>query len=151
MFHRVQKDSFRSQINYTNFFALKKMLTWSFLRISISAYMNIDDLARIYKSLSEPIRIRTLMLLVSGELCVCEIEEVLGEPQSKVSRHLFYLKTSGLISSRRSGKWMYYKIKDNLSPSIRSLIEHTFKIFKTEEWAMKDMKRLMEVKRRCVE
>ncbi len=51
------------------------------------------------------------MLLTHGELCVCDIMDVLEEPQSKVSRHLSYLKHSGLITGRRVGTWMHYSLK----------------------------------------
>ncbi len=72
----------------------------------------MEELAQLYKALSEEMRLRIMMLLTQGELCVCDIEAVLDEPQSKVSRHLAYLKHSGLVSSKRVGVWMHYLIKD---------------------------------------
>ena len=71
----------------------------------------MEQLAQLYKALSEETRIRIMMLLTQGELCVCDIQAVLDEPQSKVSRHLAYLKHSGLVSSKRVGVWMHYVIK----------------------------------------
>lgn len=53
------------------------------------------------------------MLLTHGELCVCDIMEVLDQPQSKISRHLSYLKHSGLITGRRVGVWMHYTLSDS--------------------------------------
>jgi ArsR family transcriptional regulator, arsenate/arsenite/antimonite-responsive transcriptional repressor len=71
----------------------------------------MEQLAQLYKALSEETRIRIMMLLTQGELCVCDVQAVLDEPQSKVSRHLAYLKHSGLVSSKRVGVWMHYLIK----------------------------------------
>jgi ArsR family transcriptional regulator len=53
-----------------------------------------------------------MMLLTQGELCVCDLMFVLDEPQSKVSRHLAYLKHSGLTNSKRAGVWMHYRLKE---------------------------------------
>jgi ArsR family transcriptional regulator, arsenate/arsenite/antimonite-responsive transcriptional repressor len=72
----------------------------------------MEQLAQLYKALSEETRIRIMMLLTQGELCVCDVQAVLDEPQSKVSRHLAYLKHSGLVSSKRVGVWMHYLIKE---------------------------------------
>ncbi len=73
----------------------------------------MEQLAQLYKALSEEMRLRIMMLLTQGELCVCDIQAVLDEPQSKVSRHLAYLKHSGLVSSKRVGVWMHYLIKES--------------------------------------
>jgi ArsR family transcriptional regulator, arsenate/arsenite/antimonite-responsive transcriptional repressor len=54
-----------------------------------------------------------MMLLTQGELCVCDIQAVFDEPQSKVSRHLAYLRHSGLVTSKRVGVWMHCLIKDS--------------------------------------
>jgi len=67
--------------------------------------------AQIFKALSDPIRLRIILLLQSeGELCVCDLMAVLGLPQSTVSRHLAYLKRSCLVDTRRHGIWMYYQL-----------------------------------------
>jgi ArsR family transcriptional regulator, arsenate/arsenite/antimonite-responsive transcriptional repressor len=73
----------------------------------------MEQLAQLYKALSEETRLRIMMLLTQGELCVCDIQAVLDEPQSKVSRHLAYLKHSGLVTSKRVGVWMHYLIKES--------------------------------------
>jgi ArsR family transcriptional regulator len=54
-----------------------------------------------------------MLLLMQGELCVCDIQAVLDEPQSKISRHLAYLKHSGLLISKRVGVWMHYLIRES--------------------------------------
>ena len=73
----------------------------------------MEHLAQLYKALSEETRIRIMLLLMRGELCVCDIQAVLDEPQSKISRHLAYLKHSGLLISKRVGVWMHYLIRES--------------------------------------
>lgn len=108
--------------------------------------MDLRALSTIFRAMSEPIRLRILMLLLGRKLCVCEIEDALNEPEPKISRHLSYLKASGLISSERSGRWVYYKLREDLDSKIRGFITELGKIFANEDWALEDVKRLMEVK-----
>lgn len=68
------------------------------------------DLVRIYECLCDRTRLRLLALLGGGPLCVCHLQEVLGEPQVKVSKHLAYLKERGLVQARREGNWMVYAL-----------------------------------------
>ena len=63
---------------------------------------------RLLRALADETRLRILNLLSRRELCVCQIMEVLGIGQSKVSRHLAHLKNAGLVNDRREGLWMYY-------------------------------------------
>jgi ArsR family transcriptional regulator len=63
-----------------------------------------------FHALSEPLRIRVLELLQERELCVCDLCDVLGVSQSKLSFHLKNLKEAGLVSSRQEGRWIYYSI-----------------------------------------
>ncbi|MGN6368391.1 MAG: ArsR/SmtB family transcription factor [Phycisphaerae bacterium] len=64
----------------------------------------------LFRAFSDRTRLRILHLLVGGELCVCEIVEVLGLSQPKVSRHLAYLRRAGLVMARREGLWMHYRL-----------------------------------------
>ena len=73
---------------------------------------DMEQLVQFFKALSEEMRLRIMMLLTQGELCVCDLMFVLDEPQSKVSRHLAYLKHSGLTNSKRAGVWMHYCLKE---------------------------------------
>ena len=67
-------------------------------------------LVQIYKCLCDQTRLRILSLLGEGELCVCHIQEILDEPQVKVSKHLAYLKAHGLVAARREANWMVYHL-----------------------------------------
>lgn len=67
-------------------------------------------LVQIYRCLCDETRLRILHLLLQGPLCVCHFQGVLGEPQVKISKHLGYLKTRGLVTAKRSGNWMIYAL-----------------------------------------
>ena len=75
----------------------------------------METTAQLFKALSEETRLRILALLMDGERCVCELMEVLGMPQSTISRHLSYLKNSGWVSGERRGVWMYYRLREERS------------------------------------
>ena len=62
------------------------------------------------ESLSDPIRINILELMMNGEICVCDIVKVTGLSQSKISYHIKILKDSGLICDRQEGRWVFYKL-----------------------------------------
>ncbi|HET6515634.1 MAG TPA: metalloregulator ArsR/SmtB family transcription factor [Thermodesulfovibrionales bacterium] len=64
------------------------------------------------KAISDPTRVRMLKLLERGELCVCEIMEVLDLVQSTASKHLNILKMAGLVESRKNGTWSYYHLSE---------------------------------------
>lgn len=70
--------------------------------------------AFMFKALGDETRLRMLGLLAQGELCVCDIMEVLQLPQSTASRHLAYLKNAKWIFGTRRGKWMYYQIDESI-------------------------------------
>jgi ArsR family transcriptional regulator len=105
----------------------------------------VEDIAQIYKALSEEMRLRILMLLTQGELCVCDIMAVLEEPQSKVSRHLAYLKHSGLIQGKRVGTWMHYFVRDPLEELTAAHLEFLKKELSGLSWAKADSEKMIEV------
>lgn len=65
---------------------------------------------RLFRAFSDRTRLRILHMLRDGELCVCDLVSVLNVPQPKVSRHLSYLRRSGLVQVRKDGLWCYYKL-----------------------------------------
>ena len=75
--------------------------------------MDISDYAKVFKALSEPVRLRIVHLLLDkGELCVCDIVDCLGLSQSVISRHLAYLRNTALLATRREGVWVYYRVTE---------------------------------------
>lgn len=76
--------------------------------------MNIRPDA-LFAALSNETRLRCISLLLShGELCVCELTEVVGVAQPNVSRHLAQLREAGLVTDRRDSQWIYYRINPGL-------------------------------------
>lgn len=64
-----------------------------------------------FKACSDRTRLRILSLLMQREeLCVCELIDALALPQAKISRHLAYLRKTGLVSDRRDAQWVYYRL-----------------------------------------
>jgi ArsR family transcriptional regulator len=82
----------------------------------------IDELENVFKALADKTRLRILALLGNNEVCVCHIHDSLGLPQPTVSRHLAYLRKSGLVAVRRDGVWMHYQISRVLSPLARGIV-----------------------------
>ena len=68
------------------------------------------ELLKIYECLCDRTRLRLLNLLAQGPLCVCHFQEILGEPQVKISKHLAYLRARGLVDVERQGNWMIYEL-----------------------------------------
>jgi ArsR family transcriptional regulator len=83
--------------------------------------MTMQALLTIGKAFSEPVRVRIIALLKGGELCVCELCDVLELPQSTLSTHLQYLRQTGLVETRQDGKWVYYTLAKSLLAASRAL------------------------------
>ena len=86
------------------------------------AVPTIDDLDAVFKGFADPTRIRILSVLAAGELCVCDIVEILGLPQPLVSRHLAYLRRSGLVEATREWKYAHYRLAEPEHAVHRNLI-----------------------------
>src|SRR3970282_856061 len=76
------------------------------------------EFMNITKALADESRIRTLLALRQGELCVCQITELFGLAPSTVSKHLSILFQAGLVGSRKDGRWIYYKLPGNGAPIV---------------------------------
>jgi ArsR family transcriptional regulator len=81
----------------------------------------LSQLENLFKALADSTRLRILGLLLTGEVCVCHIHESLRIPQPKASRHLAYLRRSGLVETRRQGLWIYYRLSDSRDPIVRTI------------------------------
>lgn len=77
-----------------------------------------------FKGLADVSRLRIINLLLNGELCGCDIQYVIGASQSNVSRHLAYLKKSGLVSDRRVGYRVYYRLVESDRAEYKGLITY---------------------------
>ncbi|MFN2475682.1 MAG: metalloregulator ArsR/SmtB family transcription factor [Chthoniobacterales bacterium] len=85
------------------------------------------DLVEIYECFCDRTRLRLLHLLADGPLCVCHFQEVLREPQVKISKHLGYLRARTLVTTARKGNWIIYSLPEKrtreLEANLRCLQE----------------------------
>jgi ArsR family transcriptional regulator, arsenate/arsenite/antimonite-responsive transcriptional repressor len=102
----------------------------------------MQDMEQLFKGLADQTRLRILNLLIHGELCVCDIHYVLGSAQPNVSRHLIYLKNSGLVLDRREGARMYYRLAQPNEGVHKLLFAFLRDLFKTSEVLAKDAREL---------
>jgi DNA-binding transcriptional ArsR family regulator len=81
------------------------------------------DVVSIAKALSDESRLRALLAVKDGELCLCQIIWVLGLSPATVSKHMEILERAGLVERRRQGKWRYYRLADlaEEGPAARAL------------------------------
>jgi len=85
----------------------------------------VDELEGLFKALADKTRLRILALLGNNEVCVCHLHDTLGLPQPTVSRHLAYLRNSGLVAVRRDGVWMHYQVSRSLPPVIQRVVDES--------------------------
>jgi len=88
---------------------------------------SLVELETLFKALADTTRLRILNLLLAGEVCVCDIHDTLGIPQPKASRHLAYLRASGIVDARKDGQWVHYKLSNSADPItsvIRDAVTH---------------------------
>lgn len=82
------------------------------------------DLELFFRALADNTRLRLLNLMGKDEVCVCFFVDVIGTNQPKISRHLAYLKRAGIVSSRRDGKWIHYKIAMPSNESAAKILQN---------------------------
>jgi ArsR family transcriptional regulator len=85
-----------------------------------TSFASLDHALR---ALADPTRLRILGLLTDGEVCVCHIHEALKIPQPKASRHLAYLRRSGIVDGRKEGLWVYYRLAEIEESGVRAVVE----------------------------
>ena len=106
----------------------------------------MKGIVRQFKAFSDETRLRMLHLLLKGELCICELIEVLELPQSKVSRHMAYLKNGGLVDDRREAVWIYYSLTEPKSKVHACQLKCLAECFDDYEILKRDEARLQEFK-----
>ncbi|HZX75058.1 MAG TPA: metalloregulator ArsR/SmtB family transcription factor [Cyclobacteriaceae bacterium] len=87
-------------------------------------HFNIDLGAQIFLACSDTSRLRILnLIMTNGEMCITDLERILEFTQTKTSRHLIYLKNSGILTSRKYNQWVFYQIKDEVFDIIKQMIQ----------------------------
>ncbi len=87
-------------------------------------HFNIDLGAQIFLACSDTSRLRILNLIMNnGEMCISDLERILEFTQAKTSRHLIYLKNSGILSTRKFNQWAFYQIKEEVVDILKQMLE----------------------------
>ena len=102
------------------------------------------QMERLFRALADQTRLRILGLLLTGEVCVCDIHESLKIPQPKTSRHLAYLRKVGLVEARREGLWMHYRLADLPDPLLQSIADTVRHVLTHLDTVHKDAGRLQK-------
>jgi len=103
------------------------------------------NLMTVLKALADENRTRVVLFLRGGEMCVCQIIEMLGLAPSTVSKHLDILFRSGLIESRKGGRWVYYRLPEKPAPHIKEAIRWLHASLADAPLVKEDAKRLKSV------
>jgi ArsR family transcriptional regulator, arsenate/arsenite/antimonite-responsive transcriptional repressor len=122
---------------------------YGFQNISVKAYTlamarhsKPFDTVRLFAALADPTRLRLLNLMDGREVCVCYFVEILNQPQPKISRHLAYLRSAGIVEARREGKWMHYRIERPADAGAASILDATLESLKVNRAMQSDLARL---------
>jgi ArsR family transcriptional regulator len=102
------------------------------------------NVERFFQALGDSTRLRLLNLMGEQEICVCYFVEILGVPQPKISRHLAYLRSAGIVSARREGKWMHYRIVMPPNRGAAKTLKQTLLWLKEEKAMQADRARLVK-------
>jgi ArsR family transcriptional regulator len=100
------------------------------------------DMERFFQALGDRTRLRLLNLMGEQEICVCYFVQVLGAPQPKISRHLAFLRSAGLVAARREGKWMHYRLVMPQHEGAAQVFRQTLAWLKTDKAMQADRARL---------
>jgi ArsR family transcriptional regulator len=100
------------------------------------------NVERFFQALGDNTRLRILNLIGDQEICVCYFVEILGGPQPKISRHLAYLRSAGIVTVRREGKWMHYRIVMPSHIGAAQILRQTLGWLKEEKTMQADRARL---------
>jgi ArsR family transcriptional regulator len=106
------------------------------------ARKNEFNIEQFFQALGDNTRLRLLNLMGEQEVCVCYFVEILDAPQPKISRHLAYLRKAGIVSARREGKWMHYRIVMPSHIGATQILRQTLASLKDEKAMQADLARL---------
>lgn len=107
------------------------------------------DLIRIYQCFCDRTRLRILHLLTKSPLCVCHFQEILGEPQVKISKHLAYLRTRGMAVASRDQNWMIYSLPGKRTRELELNLKCLQDCVLSDPVLARDSKKLTQLRKRC--
>jgi ArsR family transcriptional regulator, arsenate/arsenite/antimonite-responsive transcriptional repressor len=123
-------------------FALANMSTPCCTARPAPKVKDLDTLTEVYAALADPTRLRILSLLGEDEVCVCHIHASLDVPQPTASRHLAYLRKSGLVEARRDGVWMHYRLATIENVVVAAIVKAALHALTHTAISVKDERRL---------
>lgn len=106
------------------------------------------DLVQIYECLCDKTRLRVLHLLTQTPLCVCHFQEILGEPQAKISKHLAYLRSRGLVETTQEKNWVIYSLAGKRDRELEVNLKCLQDCAQTDSVFKSDLKRLRKLRAR---
>lgn len=108
--------------------------------------MTMREFMAVTKALADETRVRMLLALRDGELCVCQITELFGLAASTISKHLSILYQAGLVDSRKDGRWIYYSLPAKGAPApAREAIRWVAKSVAEDSRTVEDAARLKKI------
>lgn len=107
------------------------------------------DLIQIYQCFCDRTRLRILNLLAQGPLCVCHFQEVLSEPQVKISKHLGYLKERDVVVAEREQNWMIYSLPEKRAPELEANLRCLQDCVQSDPVFKRDLKALAKFRAGC--
>jgi ArsR family transcriptional regulator len=115
------------------------------MRVVMSRNGKPFDMELFFAALADHTRLRLINLMGNDEVCVCFFVEILGSPQPKISRHLAYLRKAGLVSARREGKWMHYRVVEPSEPRAAAVFRGIREWLASEREMQRDRGRLVKL------
>jgi ArsR family transcriptional regulator len=109
------------------------------------------DLIEIYRCLCDRTRLRILHLLTQTPLCVCHFQDILGEPQVKISKHLAYLRSRGMVETKREQNWIIYSLPKRQAPELKMNLKCLQDCAQSDPVFKMDLKRLKAQRSHCCE
>ena len=111
----------------------------------MSGKRTFDDELLFFRALADRTRLRLINLMGDDEVCVCFFVEVLRTNQPKISRHLAYLRRAGVVSARREGKWMHYRLVEPVDPHAARIFREVRDWLRLDAEMRSDRERLVKV------
>ena len=119
------------------------------LRHVRSLLLGAMDLIQIYQCFCDRTRLRILHLLTRSPLCVCHFQDILGEPQVKISKHLAYLRRKSMVSAEREQNWMIYSLPECRGNELERNLKCLRECVQTDAVFQRDMEKLSKLAKSC--
>jgi ArsR family transcriptional regulator, arsenate/arsenite/antimonite-responsive transcriptional repressor len=107
------------------------------------------ELIQIYQCFCDQTRLRILHLLAQAPLCVCHFQEILGEPQVKISKHLSYLRTREMVVAEREKNWMMYSLPKKRAPAFEMNLKCLQDCVQSDPVFKRDLKAMANLQAKC--